>query len=107
MPDSGGVVDGSAAVDAMDSARIVTCRLYDGMGDQTVALKGDFPAQLAIFQGLCSFAYNVYHGGPTRDSGQNYISLGTFRKNGSLVHTPVWLYVMMSTRFGKIQLCAE
>jgi len=62
---------------------------------------------LAIFQGLCSFAYNVYHGGPTRDSGQNYISLGTFRKNGSLVHTPVWLYVMMATRFGKIQLCAE
>jgi uncharacterized protein len=33
--------------------------------------------------------------------GQKYISLGTFRKNGSLVHTPVWfgeengkLYVM-------------
>jgi len=53
MPDSGGVVDGSAAVDAMDSARIVTCRLYDGMGARTVALKGAFPAarnfQEAVF----------------------------------------------------------
>src|SRR5438067_13216594 len=53
MPDSGGVVDGSAAVDAMDSARIVICRLYDGTGARTVALKGAFPAarnfQEAVF----------------------------------------------------------
>ncbi len=45
---------------------------------------------------------------PSQISGQKYISLATFRKNGLAVYTPVWfgeqdgkLYVMTSSRLGK------
>ena len=45
---------------------------------------------------------------PRDISGQGYISLATFRKNGTPVHTPVWfgeengrLYVMTSAKTGK------
>jgi PPOX class probable F420-dependent enzyme len=45
---------------------------------------------------------------PVEIRGQRYISLATFRKNGAVVHTPVWfaeeggsLYVMTSDTTGK------
>jgi PPOX class probable F420-dependent enzyme len=45
---------------------------------------------------------------PSQLQGQKYISLGSFRKNGALVRTPVWfgedsgkLYVMTSGKSGK------
>src|SRR5437868_266836 len=45
---------------------------------------------------------------PREISGQRYISLATFRKTGTPVHTPVWfgeenghLYVMTSAKTGK------
>ncbi|MFY9560074.1 MAG: PPOX class F420-dependent oxidoreductase [Terriglobales bacterium] len=45
---------------------------------------------------------------PAEISGQRYISLATFRKNGTAVNTPVWfaeenghLYVMTSGKTGK------
>ena len=45
---------------------------------------------------------------PPEISGQRYISLATFRKNGTPVYTPVWfgeenghLYVMTSSKTGK------
>ena len=45
---------------------------------------------------------------PSAISGQRYISLATFRKNGNAVYTPVWfaeengrLYVMTASKMGK------
>jgi hypothetical protein len=45
---------------------------------------------------------------PSAISGQKYISLATFRKNGNAVYTPVWfaeenghLYVMTASKLGK------
>jgi PPOX class probable F420-dependent enzyme len=45
---------------------------------------------------------------PSAISGQKYISLGTFRKNGAKIATPVWfgedsdkLYVMTLSKMGK------
>ena len=45
---------------------------------------------------------------PSEIRGQKYISLATFRKNGVVVHTPVWfaeengrLYIMTSSKLGK------
>jgi hypothetical protein len=45
---------------------------------------------------------------PQEISGQRYVSLATFRKNGNAVYTPVWfgeegdkLYVMTSSKLGK------
>jgi PPOX class probable F420-dependent enzyme len=45
---------------------------------------------------------------PAAISGQKYISLATFRKNGNAVYTPVWfaeeggrLYVMTASKLGK------
>ena len=45
---------------------------------------------------------------PSEIHGQRYISLASFRKNGTPVHTPVWfaedngkLYVMTGTKFWK------
>lgn len=45
---------------------------------------------------------------PAAISGQRYISLATFRKNGNAVYTPVWfaeengrLYVMTASKMGK------
>ncbi len=45
---------------------------------------------------------------PAAISGQKYISLATFRKNGNAVYTPVWfaeenghLYVMTASKMGK------
>jgi hypothetical protein len=47
---------------------------------------------------------------PSSISGQKYISLGTFRKNGTKVSTPVWfgedgdkLYVMTRSDMGKMK----
>src|SRR5512147_3168217 len=47
---------------------------------------------------------------PAAISGQRYISLATFRKNGVAVYTPVWfaeesghLYVMTASKMGKIK----
>ena len=55
-----------------------------------------------------SAPYNVFMPVPVEIKGQKYISLATFRKNGSPVHTPVWfgekddrLYVMTRSDSGK------
>jgi PPOX class probable F420-dependent enzyme len=47
---------------------------------------------------------------PSEIHGQKYISLGTFRKSGEAINTPVWfgeendrLYVMTSSRLGKVK----
>jgi PPOX class probable F420-dependent enzyme len=47
---------------------------------------------------------------PSAISGQRYISLATFRKNGTPVYTPVWfgeenghLYVMTKSTLGKVK----
>jgi PPOX class probable F420-dependent enzyme len=47
---------------------------------------------------------------PPEISGQKYISLATFRKNGTAVYTPVWfgednehLYVMTNSKTGKVK----
>jgi uncharacterized protein len=57
---------------------------------------------------LRDFSYNIRVPIPPEIHGQKYISLATFRKDGTAVHTPVWfgeethkLYVMSRSDSGK------
>ena len=59
-------------------------------------------------ESLAQFSYNIVVPIPPEIHGQKYISVATFRKNGTAVHTPVWfgeendkLYVMSRSDSGK------